>query len=273
MTSDFKRRTVTAMAMDFTLDVPDSVSDSALDTVMPFVESDLAWADSIFSLYKPESEVSRLGRGEITVRECVPAVAEVLDLCEQYRDETGGAFDARRPDGVIDPTGIVKTWAMERVRWRFPLLGASALMWGCAGDVTVYGRPGVSNLWRIGIADPRDAIAQSAGPGQAPMRAIDAIQLDGGGAIATSGTAQHGEHIWDPRKGAAAQHYVQASVAGSDLVQCDAWATAIMAGGRKTALAAQSGGLHVMTCAVREGKVFSERSPGWPTLAEPGERG
>lgn len=271
MKENLKRRTVTAMAMDFTLDVPHSVSDEALDTVMPFIESDLRWADGIFSLYKPDSELSRLGRGEASIGDCVPAVAVVLDLCEQYRDVTGGAFDARRPDGVIDPTGIVKTWAMERARWRFQLLGASAWLWGCAGDVTAHGRPEMADPWRIGIADPRSSDVPPSGPG--PARAIDAIHLDGGNAVATSGTAHSGEHIWDPRKGIAAQHYAQVSVTGRDLVQCDAWATAIMAGGRKVALAAQSEGLHVLTCSLREGKVFSERSPGWPTLTTSGDQG
>jgi thiamine biosynthesis lipoprotein len=258
------------MAMDFTLDVPNSVSDDALDTVMPFIESDLRWADSIFSLYRSDSELSRLGRGEVGIGDCVPAVAEVLDLCERFRDETNGAFDARRPDGVIDPTGIVKTWAMERVRWRFQLLGASAWLWGCAGDVTALGVPAQAQLWRIGIADPRSSDAPAGEPG--PARVVDAIDLADGRSVATSGTAHSGEHIWDPRKGVAAQHYAQVSVAGGDLVQCDAWATAIMAGGRKVALAAQSEGLDVLTCSVRESKVFSERSPGWPTLAAPGER-
>lgn len=271
MRETLKRRTVTAMAMDFTLDVPVGVSDDALDTVMPFIESDLRWADGIFSLYQPDSELSRLGRGEASIGDCVPAVAEVLDLCERYREETGGAFDARRPDGVIDPTGIVKTWAMERVRWRFQLLGASAWMWGCAGDVTVLGEPDAAAPWRVGIADPRGGEATTeaglAGAETAPARPVDAVELRTGGAVATSGTAHSGEHIWDPRKGTAAAHYAQASVAGTDLVQCDAWATAIMAGGRKVALAAQTQGLHVLTCAVREGKVFSERSPGWPRLA------
>ncbi len=244
------------MTMDFTLDVPASVSDDALDTVMPFIESDLQWADSIFSLYKPDSELSRLGRGEASIGDCVPAVAEVLDLCEKYRDETGGAFDARRPDGVIDPTGIVKTWAMERVRWRFPLLGASAWLWGCAGDVSAQGRPDATAPWRVGIADPRGTGAT-----------VDAIELGTAVAVATSGTAHSGAHIWDPRRGSAAHHYAQVSVAGGDVVQCDAWATAIMAGGRKVALAAQAEGLHVLTCSAREGKIFAERSPGWPRIA------
>ncbi|WP_084622087.1 FAD:protein FMN transferase [Demequina oxidasica] len=259
MRKPLKRRTVTAMAMDFTLDVPESVSDSALDTVMPYIESDLQWADAIFSLYQPDSQLSRLGRGEASIGECVPAVAEVLDLCEKYREETSGAFDARRPDGVIDPTGIVKTWAMERVRWRFQLLGASAWLWGCAGDVTAQGRPDAVGPWRVGIADPRAGGAT-----------VDAVELGAVEAIATSGTAHSGEHIWDPRKGRADTHFAQASVAGSDLVQCDAWATAIMAGGRKVALAAQAEGLHVLTCAVREGKVFAERSPGWPRMQNAG---
>lgn len=258
-----KRRTVLAMAMDFTLDVPAAVEEGSLDVVMPIIDADLRWAERVFSLYRADSDLSRLSRGELNISDCAPAVAEVLDLCEKYREETGGAFDARRPDGVIDPTGIVKTWAMERARWRLQLLGASAWLWGCAGDMTATGHLGVRATepvpWRVGIADPRADRA-----GRVPV--IDAIELRGVNAVATSGTAHHGEHIWDPRRGAPAAHYGQVSVAGGDLIECDAWATAIMAGGRKTALAAHARGLHVLTCAVREGKVFSEASEGWRAL-------
>jgi thiamine biosynthesis lipoprotein len=38
--------------------------------------------DAVFSTWRPDSPVSRLGRGEITLDDCPPEVAEVLALGE-----------------------------------------------------------------------------------------------------------------------------------------------------------------------------------------------
>ena len=46
-------------------------------------------ADRVFSTYRPDSAVSRLGRGELTLEECPPEVAEVLALGEIARQESG----------------------------------------------------------------------------------------------------------------------------------------------------------------------------------------
>ncbi|MFW7414035.1 FAD:protein FMN transferase [Demequina sp. SO4-18] len=247
------------MTMDFCLEAEGDVDPESLDTVMSHVESDLRWADEVFSTYRSDSWISRLSRGECSVAEAPPAVAEVLDLCERFRDETGGAFDARSPSGAIDPTGIVKTWAMERVRWRLGLLGASGWLWGCAGDVVVDGRGPVDGGWRVGIADPR------AGAGSSPPPPIVSATVLGtrASALATSGEAHRAGHIWDPRTGAPATHYAQVSVTGADLLACDAWATAIVAGGKKTLRRALDQGFEVLALRTLEGKVHAQKSPGW----------
>ncbi len=245
-----------AMAMEFTLHVDDAVDRDALATTMEHIEHDLRWVDETFSTFKDDSCVSRIGRGETTVEECPPAVAQVLDLCADYRDATGGAFDAVRPDGRIDPTGIVKTWAMERVRWRLDSLPARGWMWGCAGDATVSGLgPDDGRVWRVGIAHPEHR-----------FESVGTVVLGGRRtAIATSGTSQHGEHIWRTEGGAS--RYVQASVVGNDLVECDAWATAIVADGERAALAAQERGMDVLALRIRDGRVVADRSPGWAWAA------
>ncbi|MFW2513631.1 FAD:protein FMN transferase [Demequina sp. SO4-13] len=252
-------RTSTAMAMDFRLEAEGDVAPESLDAVMTHVESDLRWADEVFSTYRSESWISRLSRGECGVADAPPAVAEVMDLCERFRDETGGAFDARSPSGAIDPTGIVKTWAMERARWRWGLLGASGWLWGCAGDVVVQGRGPVEGVWRVGIADPRAAHDASADPAVVSTTTLGTTAT----ALATSGEAHRAGHIWDPRTGAPARHYAQVSVRGTDLLACDAWATAIVAGGKRTLRLALDAGFDVLVLRVLEGKVHSQQSPGW----------
>jgi thiamine biosynthesis lipoprotein len=71
------------------------------------VVASLREADLVFSTYRPDSVISRLGRGEIGPSDCPPEVAEVLRLGEIATTDSHGAFDVRRPgpDGrtVLDP--------------------------------------------------------------------------------------------------------------------------------------------------------------------------
>ncbi|HEX8866273.1 MAG TPA: FAD:protein FMN transferase, partial [Lentzea sp.] len=63
-------------------------------------ERAFAWlraADAQFSPFKPDSEVSRLDRGELTREELTPDLVEVLSLCDWYEQSTGGAFTAQVP--------------------------------------------------------------------------------------------------------------------------------------------------------------------------------
>ncbi|WP_084075655.1 FAD:protein FMN transferase [Demequina sp. NBRC 110052] len=254
--------TARAMAMEFTLDVELATGDpddALLARTMAHVEHDLRWIDEVFSTFKAGSHVSRLNRGEISPDDAPPAVAQVLELCEKYREETGGAFDAVAPDGTLDPTGIVKTWAIDRVRWRLDALPARGWLWGCGGDAMVSGLGPDAGPWRVGIAHPEDR-----------SRHVGAVELGRGRtAIATSGTTIHAQHIWDPAAGdsASSTRYVQATVIGTDLIECDAWATAIVARGESAALAAQERGLDVLALRVEGGRVVAERSPGWAWAA------
>ena len=49
-------------------------------------------ADRVFSTYRADSVISRLGRGEIALADCPPEVAEVLALGEAAERDSGGAF-------------------------------------------------------------------------------------------------------------------------------------------------------------------------------------
>jgi len=271
------RRTVDAMAMPFVIEIvrddPDlgggGVGEGDCAAAVSAFHRDLMWADDVFSLWRDDTPLCRLARGEITVDDCPPAVGEVLGECERYRQLTDGAFDARRPDGVLDPTGIVKTWAVARAAWRFEALGSPGWLIGASGDVLVSGfGPGMSP-WRVGIADPRVLGDPQGGP------TLGVLHLGGGvdapfRALASSGTARHGEHIWNSATGRMESEYAQASVVGTDFVGCDAWATAIVSGGADVALAAQRHGLEVLCIPHRAaderdaGTVAALMSPGWP---------
>jgi thiamine biosynthesis lipoprotein len=275
------RTTVHSMAMPFAVEIvrsdPSMVgepgpSEGLCEAAVAAFHRDLMWADDVFSLWRAETPLSRLARGEITVEDCPPAVGEVLAECEKYKELTDGAFDARRPDGVVDPSGIVKTWAVVRAAWRLDALGAAGWLVGAAGDVLVSGIAPGAEPWRIGLADPRRADDPQGAP------TLDVVSLGGTldapfRSLATSGTAQHGEHIWNPATGLMRAEFQQASVIGNDLVECDAWATAIVAGGADVAIAAQRRGLEILCIpgapadAEAQGAIPALASAGWPGSA------
>src|SRR4051794_41962133 len=67
----------------------------------------LRLVDATFSTYRDDSDISRLGRGEVTIDECRPEVDEVLTRCLALERATGGVFSPR-PARRLHPPGYVK---------------------------------------------------------------------------------------------------------------------------------------------------------------------
>lgn len=266
------QRVVHSMAMPFTVEVDGLPNASAVDDAVEAFHADLEWSNAVFSLWDGASALSRLARGDVTVEDCPPEVSEVLDLCDHYRTLTDGAFDARRPDGsvhangMVDPTGIVKGWAVERAARHLDEAGATDWLVAASGDIWTAA---AGRARRLGIADPREA----GDPRGKPV--VDVVELGGAEslgntarALASSGGAQDADHIWDPVTGLPARHVMQASVIGSSLVAADAWATAIVAGGLEVVPLAVAAGLEVLVInGVRmDGTLAAQASPGWPSV-------
>src|SRR3954464_8550425 len=79
------------------------------------VEGAFDWlreVDATFSTYRDDSDISRLGRGEVTLAECRPEVDEVLTRCMALERATRGFFSVRA-SGRLDPSGFVKGWAVD----------------------------------------------------------------------------------------------------------------------------------------------------------------
>jgi FAD:protein FMN transferase len=192
----------------------------AAEAALGLAEAKLRWVDDVFSTYKPESPVSRLRRGEIELDAAPPEVAEVLELCRRAKDASDGWFDPwGMPDG-LDPTGLVKGWAAERALDEFKKAGLPAALINAGGDIAAYGRPAPGQAWRIGIRHPL-----------AEDRLLLMVELDGPGAVATSGTYERGGHLIDPHTGAPAKELLSATVVGLDLAFADALATALFVSG------------------------------------------
>ena len=195
-----------------------------LDAAAAAVERVFAGLDERFSLYRPDSEASRLARGEITLREAPAELRDRYADAAGWRLRTGGAFTPERPDGVLDLSGTIKGYAIRRAGAALRALGLEHWCLNAGGDVLVSGspEPGSGAPWQAGIVDPADR-----------GRLVTAVPLGGTGrfaALATSGSAERGDHIWTAGAGRAS--FVQVSVAATDIVTADVLATAIVAGGR-----------------------------------------
>ncbi|MFD8481948.1 FAD:protein FMN transferase [Kitasatospora sp. NPDC059673] len=167
--------------------------------------------DAVFSPYRPESEISRLGRGEITLAACDPEVSSVLERCAELAAETDGYFTAT-PGGRLDPSGWVKGWAVEEASRTLRDSGSVQHCVSGGGDVQTAGGP-----WRIGIADPHR-------PGTV-AHVVTGHDL----AVATSGIAERGPHILDPHTGRPATALASLTLLGPRLAHLDALATAAFA--------------------------------------------
>ncbi|TFB53085.1 FAD:protein FMN transferase [Cryobacterium tagatosivorans] len=179
--------------------------------------------DERFSLYRRDSELSRVARGDIRLTEASATLRDCYMLALGWRDRTDGVFTPHRADGVVDLSGVVKGLAIAETGEILAGLGLAGWSINAGGDILVDGRPAPEVDWVVGIVDPMDRGEVLAGvPLAGPLRAV-----------ATSGSAERGEHIWTPAPGAASP-YLQVSVFAADIVTADVLATAIVAGGEKT---------------------------------------
>lgn len=178
----------------------------------------LHFVDRTFSTYRDDSDVSRIRRGELRVAAADPHVAEVMDLCGRAQRLTGGYFTAR-VDGRLDPTGLVKGWAIERASAMLRAAGSANHAVNGGGDMQLAGGAAPGRPWSIGIADPR-------GKGGI-LTVVTGRDL----AIATSGTAERGTHIVNPFTGRPATELASVTLVGPSLTDADAFATAACAMG------------------------------------------
>jgi thiamine biosynthesis lipoprotein len=112
----------------------------------------LRHVDALFSR-RPDSQLSRLERGEITVADCAPEVAEVLMLCDDAARASGGWFD-HTAGGRLDPSGLVRGWAVERVSDLLYAAGAHDTRVNGGGDIQLRGTSAPGRPWRVTVAHP-----------------------------------------------------------------------------------------------------------------------
>jgi thiamine biosynthesis lipoprotein len=187
-------------------------------------------ADRTFSLYKSESPLSQLARGETRLADLPPVVAEIWDACEEWEKRTDGWFSAMTPQNTFDPSGIVKTWAAKRAAEYIHQSRITDFTMNAGGDVWLSDDLTTDQDWRIAISKPISIASADHGI----LTVID-LKNTSYRAMATSGSAERGQHIWNPKAPGkeSPTDLVQVSVVANDLVTADVWATAAFAAGQR----------------------------------------
>ncbi|GER86103.1 FAD:protein FMN transferase [Dictyobacter vulcani] len=205
------------MGMPITLEILDpSASQGDLDHVFAYFE----YVDETFSTYKTSSEISQFNRGELTEEQYSPDLHTILVLSEQTKKDTNGYFDIEH-EGVCDPSGIVKGWAIHNAAHKLRERGWQNFYIDAGGDVEVAGTKD-GHPWKIGIRNPFNR-----------NQNVKILTLSDQG-IATSGTAIRGQHIYNPYQPASPlEDIVSLTVIGPNVYEADRFATAAFAMGKE----------------------------------------
>lgn len=206
------------MGMPVQLEIVDeSATSDAYEAVFDYLRA----VDERFSTYKDTSEISRINRGELTEQEYSKEMKEVFALAEKTREETDGYFNIRRPDGSIDPSGLVKGWAIQKAAELLRAKGYKNFYLEVAGDIQTEGKNAEGKEWSIGIRNPfaRDEIVK--------------VVYPRGNGVATSGTYIRGAHLYNPKSQITEFPFSSFTVIGPTIYDADRFATAAFVRGEE----------------------------------------
>jgi FAD:protein FMN transferase len=166
--------------------------------------------EGAFSLFRPESELSRVNRSRAQVLTVSPLFAQALEVALDVAAETNGLVDptlrgrwheivlsgrllSRPPGLALDLNGVVKALAVDDA---VAILGGPGFV-SVGGDLAVRGP--------VDVALPADG----------------AIRVVSGG-LATSGTASRGAHLVDTESGSPSEScWEQVTASGASCLAAD----------------------------------------------------
>lgn len=211
------RETRLIMGMPIEIEIVAEGAEPALEAAFAYFSA----TDERFSTYKEDSEIERINRGELLLETASEAMHEVFALAERTKKETDGYFDIRRPDGMLDPSGIVKGWAVRNAAALIRERGYEDFFVNAGGDIASSGVNAEGEAWSIGIRNPfkREEIVK--------------VLYPHGRGVATSGSYIRGAHIYNPHAPEEELRDITSlTVVGPDVLEADRYATAAFAMGR-----------------------------------------
>jgi thiamine biosynthesis lipoprotein len=171
--------------------------------------------EAAFSLFRPDSELSRVNRSDALVVAVSPLFARTLGVALEVAADT---------DGLVDPT-LCGRWREVRVAGRIVLrlpavaLDLNGVVKSLAVDAAaelISDEGFISAGGDVAVRGPVDVALPHGG----------AIRVQAGG-LATSGTASRGRHLVDPRTGEPSDSpWEQVTASGSNCLAADVAAKA-----------------------------------------------
>ena len=205
------------MGMPIEIEIVGTDAHAALEAAFAY----LVAVDERFSTYKKDSEISRINRGEQTSAAASPEMREVFAIADRTKKETNGYFDIRQPSGLIDPSGIVKGWAIKNTAALIKKMGFENYFVNAGGDIAMGGTNAEGEDWSVGIRNPFN------------VNEIVKVVYPRGKGIATSGSYIRGDHIYNPHAPEEViKDIVSITVIGPDVLEADRFATAAFAMGK-----------------------------------------
>jgi thiamine biosynthesis lipoprotein len=210
-----KSRKIMGMACTVRIEEP-TVHPQIFDNVFNYWRR----VDRIFSTYKPNSEISRINRGELSVADASKEVQNILRMARETRLLTRGYFNVVH-QGKIDPSGLVKGWAITGGANILRHAGYRNFLVEIAGDLEVSGGGPDGSGWKIGLRHPFEL-----------DKYVKIVKLKKNG-VATSGAYLQGDHIYNPVANKVPSGVASITVIGPSAYDADRFATAIYAAGKK----------------------------------------
>ena len=209
------KQTKIIMGMPITVEIVDSEDFTLLDDTFAYFRE----IDGRYSTYKEDSEIMQINNG-LPKNKWSDEMKEVMELCDQTKQETDGYFDIAR-NGMIDPSGLVKGWAIWEAAKRLQNRGIRNFYIEAGGDIQAQGMNKEGCSWIVGIRNPfhTDEIIKS-------------LDIRDGG-VATSGIYIRGQHIYNPHHTIDTPAGVQSlTVIAENIYEADRFATAAFAMGK-----------------------------------------
>jgi len=203
------------MGMPVTVAIADAAAEERnLETIFDYFHG----VDARFSPFKKMSETSAVNNG-LPKEAWSDEMKTVVALAEKTKEESGGFFDIMTPEGMFNPVGIVKGWAIKEAADMLRAAGFQNFYIDAGGDIEASGKNARGEAWSVGIKNPfkQDEIVKT-------------VFLSDLG-IATSGTYIRGDHIYDPHTGRVENDIVSLTVIGPNVCEADRFATAAFAMG------------------------------------------
>ena len=209
------------MGMPIEIEIIGEGAENALAAAFAY----LVAVDERFSTYKDTSEISCINKERhsnilknVGMSE---EMKEVFAIAEETKKKTNGYFDIRRPDGSIDPSGVVKGWAIQNAAKLIRDAGYENYFVNAGGDIAMHGKNSEGKEWSVGIRNPFN------------INEIVKVVYPRGKGIATSGSYIRGDHIYNPKNPEGKlRDIVSITVIGPDVLASDLMATAAFAMGK-----------------------------------------